>query len=88
VHLEVRAVPGEGIALEKEIHGAVVVLEGSGASALGPFEGEELREQFLPGGGLVGTEGDDLGSVHDNEPPFQQKIGTPGEVQKSENACY
>jgi len=55
VHLEVRAVPGEGIPLEEEIHGAVIVLEGAGASSLGPFEGEEFLEQFLPGGGLVGT---------------------------------
>lgn len=73
MHLEVGAVPGEGIPLEEEIHGAVVVLEGAWASSLGAFEGEELLEQFLPGGGLIRTERDDLGSVHDSEPPFQRK---------------
>jgi len=87
VHLEVGAVPGQGIPLEEEIHGAVVVLEGAWASALGAFEGEELLEQFLPGGGLVGTESDDLGSVHDGY-LLSKKIGTPGEVKKSENPCY
>lgn len=72
VHLEVGAVPGEGIPFEEEIHCAVVVLQGAGASTLGSFEGEELLEQFLPGGGLVGTERDDLGSSHDIGPPFQE----------------
>ncbi len=42
VHLEVGAVPGEGIPFEEEMHGAVVVLEGAGASALGSLESEEL----------------------------------------------
>ena len=70
MHLEVGAVPGEGIPLEEETHGVVIVLEGAWASALGAFKGEELLEQFLPGGGLVGTEQDNLGSVHFRSTPF------------------
>jgi len=71
LHLEVDAVPGEGISFEEEIQGAVLVLQGAGASALGPFEGEEFLKEFLPGGGLVRKERDDLGSSHDRGPPFQ-----------------